>query len=521
MSFIVNWLSPRNKWKISGNRYVQLCALLNTILFNGVLFSFISHQLTLFSISGLTIALSVFLIVFVFNLVFMSLILLVIPKLFKVILILTTFINSIAIYYMNTYQVILDKTMIGNILNTRSTEIFELISPSLFLYVIVIGVIPSWLIVKTGVNVLNRVKIAFQSSMITVLIIGFLLANAANWLWIDKYAKILGGKMLPWSYIINTVRYQSMKMKQETDYQLLPLGKFINDDKVVVVLVIGETARAQNFHFYGYPRNTNPLLETLKPLVFNNTTACTTYTTGSLACMLSYDSNKTSSEPLPSYLTRMGVDVIWRANNWGEPAIKVTDYQKVDELKENCFDEGCLFDEVLLTGLNQRIISSNKQKIFTVLHTKGSHGPSYYTRYPKRFEHFTPVCKHEELSKCTQQELVNAYDNTILYTDYFLYKAIKQLETLEDVPVMLIYISDHGESLGENGAYLHGTPYMFAPDFQKKIPFLIWTSSNFNYQSKHSNKNNSAFSHANIFHTIIGALGIKTQVYDKDLDVLN
>ncbi len=355
-----------------------------------------------------------------------------------------------------------------------------------------------------------------------VLGIYFLYINSSSWLWIDKHSKLLGGKILPWSYIINTARYYSINLKSSDNQVLLPEGKFLNEKKTVIVLIIGETARAHNFHLYGYPRNTNPLLETAGVLTFKNTSSCTTYTTGSLACMLSYNSREKNAEPLPSYLTRLGVDVVWRTNNWGEPPINVTDYQEASELRKNCIGEGCNFDEVLLSGLSQRIQSSNKPKILIVLHTKGSHGPSYYSRYPPQFEKFTPVCRYEEISKCTQQELINAYDNTILYTDYFLYKTIKILKKLKGIPVMLIYISDHGESLGEQGLYLHGTPYMFAPDFQKQIPFLIWMSNDFTKLKGIKNiPQDNQYSHSNIFHTIIGAFDIKTKIYNRNLDVLH
>ena len=522
MTIITDIFSIRHQWKMLANRFVLLAALINTFLFNGALYSFIASNLDLTTLSGLSIAVSVFVLVFIVNLIFISLIVIIIPILVKPFLILTAMINSFALYYMVTYQIILDKTMMGNIFNTRSSEAFELITPTLLLYLILIGIIPSWLIIKTRIKSINRGKIVTQLLIFMALGIYFLYINSSSWLWIDKHSKLLGGKILPWSYIFNTARYYSINLKSSDNQVLLPEGKFLNEKKTVVVLIIGETARAHNFHLYGYPRNTNPLLETAGVLTFKNTSSCTTYTTGSLACMLSYNSREKNAEPLPSYLTRLGVDVVWRTNNWGEPPINVTDYQKGSELRKDCIGEGCHFDDVLLSGLSQRIQSSNKPKILIVLHTKGSHGPSYYSRYPPQFEKFTPVCRYEEISKCTQQALINAYDNTILYTDYFLYKTIKILEKLKGIPVMLIYISDHGESLGEQGLYLHGTPYMFAPDFQKKIPFLIWMSNDFTkLKGIKDIHQDDQYSHSNIFHTIIGAFDIETKIYDRNLDVLH
>jgi lipid A ethanolaminephosphotransferase len=219
----------------------------------------------------------------------------------------------------------------------------------------------------------------------------------------------------------------------------------------------------------------------------------------------------------------MGAKVVWRSNNWGEPAVHVSKYQTGGDLRGQCKGEDCDFDSVLLTGMNDEIRQSQKEKVLIVLHTKGSHGPSYYSRYPKSFEKFTPVCRHEELSKCTQQELINAYDNSILYTDYFLHQTIEQLKQL-NMPVMLIYASDHGESLGEEGLYLHGTPFMFAPEYQKEIPFIIWRSKELQQLQGKDNQavqQKGEFSHANIFHTILGVLGVKSPVYHKQLDILN
>ncbi len=517
-------LSLEGSWNIPASRFVLLLSLINTALFNGALYSFLASSLDLYSMSGISIAASIIVIIFMINLLFISTLSTIAPITVKPLFILTALINSVALYYLVSYQVILDKTMLGNIFNTRSSESLELLTPTLFIYIFLLAVIPGVLIFKIRPKPLNRMRIILNFFLIFSISAVFLYANASSWLWIDKHAKLLGGKILPWSYIFNTVRYYSTLSKSRKAPILLPAGAFSDNKKIAVVLVIGETARADNFSLYGYTRKTNPLLQSEDLLVFNKTTACTTYTTASVACMLSHDINEKGYEPLPSYLTRLGADVIWRTNNWGEPPIQVSRYQKASAFQKQCHGKGCMFDEVLLTGIEHAIASSNKQKVLLVLHTKGSHGPSYYSRYPSRFEKFKPVCRYEELSKCTQQELINAYDNTLLYTDYFLHKAIQALKKLEDIPVMLIYASDHGESLGEKGLYLHGTPFMFAPNYQKEIPFIIWRSKALIQVQGTDNKDinqSGVFSHANIFHTIIGALGLKTTIYKRELDVLD
>ena len=523
MKFICNRLPSDNSYGISISRFALLLSLLNTVLFNGALYSYLSSYLDVYSASGFFISASVVVIVFVFNLFFISLMLLVSVSIVKILFVITALINSIALYYMTAYQVVLDITMMGNVFNTRSSELFELVTPSLFIYIFVLGIIPSLFLVKVKINKNNKLKMIVNLFVLFSLGFSFLYINGSSWLWLDKHSKLLGGKILPWSYIVNTVRHYSSASKAKENEILLPEGTFINDDQVAVVLVIGEAARKANFSVYGYPRKTNPLLEEEDILVFDLTTSCATYTTVSIACMLSYDIDTNKYEALPSYLTRLGANVIWHTNNWGEPSIDVTEYQEASDLRKKCHGDECYLDHILLTGLQQKIELSNKQKTFVVLHTKGSHGPSYYSRYPLSFEKFIPVCRYEEVSKCTQQELINAYDNTILYTDYFLSEIIKKLKRIKNIPVMLVYISDHGESLGEKGLYLHGIPYAFAPKFQKEIPFIIWRSKKLIALQgvKNSEINQQGnFSQENIFHTIINVFGLQTEVYESHLDVL-
>jgi lipid A ethanolaminephosphotransferase len=227
---------------------------------------------------------------------------------------------------------------------------------------------------------------------------------------------------------------------------------------------------------------------------------------------------------LPSYLQRFGVDVIWRTRNWGEPPIVVQTYEKASDLSANCSGAPCDYDEVLLSGLEQRIRTSSSKRVFVVLHQSGSHGPAYYTKYPSEFEYFKPVCKSVELSKCTQQELVNAYDNTIRYEDDFLFRAIGVLEKFQDTSTLLIYVSDHGESLGEYGMYLHGIPYSIAPDVQKEVPFIVWMSDPFIRQKAvqvSRLESQSAHSQHDVFHTVMGAFSMRSAAYDGEYDIFS
>ena len=504
---------------------ILVYSFLSAALINVPLYEYATNNVDINSLDGLTTILSIFLVVFTVTFIIFALILAASTRLGKFLIILITLCNAIALYFMLSYQVILDKDMMGNVFNTNTQESMSNLSFSLFIYVLFLGVLPCLLLFKLTIRKTKKLKLFAISLALFVTTLLWLFYFSSSWLWFDQHGKQLGGKVLPWSYIINASRYQSMQRAKNTKQTLLPQGAFNNSEKQLIVLVIGETARAHNFIQYGYDRDTTPYLikEGAIPLI--NTTACATYTTASLRCILSHlDTSSefaTNYEPLPSYLKRHGVDVIWRTNNWGEPKVDVNSYQRSTDLRASCTGLNCEFDGVLLTGLEERITQSNANKIFVVLHLKGSHGPEYFDQYPKEYEHFKPVCESVELKNCTEQELINAYDNSILYTDFLLSQTIDLIKQT-DIPSTMLYISDHGESLGENGLYLHGTPYSIAPKFQTEIPFFVWISKSFLKQKNMTNfrqYQKNQHSQLNIFHSVVGAFGLESPVYQETLDI--
>jgi len=213
-------------------------------------------------------------------------------------------------------------------------------------------------------------------------------------------------------------------------------------------------------------------------------------------------------------LFRNDVEVIWRTTNWGEPNVLVENYQNKEFLKKQCEGEGCEYDEVLLHKLNDEILESKKEKILIVLHTSTSHGPTYYKKYPEKFNKFKPVCKSVELGKCSQEELINAYDNTILYTDYILSNLIDNLNQLKDFNSTMLYVSDHGESLGEKNLYMHGIPASIAPKEQLEIPFIVWRS-----ESSKEMKKNEFLSQHNVFHSVLDFLDVDSPVYNPEMSI--
>lgn len=253
----------------------------------------------------------------------------------------------------------------------------------------------------------------------------------------------------------------------------------------MLVLIVGETARAQNFSLYGYEKNTNPLLSENKEIItFKDVSSCGTATAISLPCMFSHldkkqfnltDANFTQN--LLDIAKLAGYDVIWKDNDDGCKKV-CNRVHKIDAKIGNkqpfCFGNYC-HDDILLDGLNEELNNINKDTLI-VLHTMGSHGPTYYKRYPEQFKKFTPTCDTANLQDCTQEQIINTYNNTIVYTDYIISSVIDILKNQKQLETAMLYVSDHGESLGENNIYLHGLPYAIAPKEQKQVPMILWLS---------------------------------------------
>ncbi len=509
------------KRSLSTPRFILYFTLLNMVLYHYPLYSYALSNLTL-SLSGLLTLLTLLIGLFIGISLLLFLVALISSLALKAFSIFIVIGNAIAVYFIISYDVILDRTMMGNVFNTNIAEATSYYHPKVFLYLFVLGILPAFIIAQIKIEKVKRLRLLVQGVVTLLIAFVVLYLNAGSWLWLDKHAKKIGGMILPSAYIGNALRYQARLWEHSKKQILLPSATLENNKSQIVVLVIGESARAANFSLLGYDRPTNPQLSQLGVTAVE-ATAATTYTTASIHSMLSATGSTSDDyEPLPSYLQRHGIDVIWRSNNWGEPKINVATYERDSDLRKSCQGASCAFDDVLLTKLSHRIKTSKKEKIFIVLHTYGSHGPTYYKKYPKTFEQFKPVCQTVDLKTCTQQELINAYDNTVLYTDHFLGRVIKLLQEHADRPSLFIYASDHGESLGEYGLYLHGTPFVIAPDMQKKVPFIFWASPAY-LQDKGLSSLQTAvgkpYTHHHIFHTVMGAFGLHSAVYDPKLDI--
>lgn len=319
---------------------------------------------------------------------------------------------------------------------------------------------------------------------------------------------------MPWSYSVNSALLKIHQYRRNKKEILLPKAIIRDQQKAVVILVIGESARSQNFSLYGYRKNTNPLLSKTKNLFPFKANSCATYTSAGVKCILQHADTDELYEILPNYLYRNGVEVVWRTTNWGEPPIHIEKYQTKEALRRNCQTQDRAYDEVLLRELKEQILTSTKNKVLLILHSSTSHGPTYSKKYPKQFERFKPVCQSVELGNCSREALLNAYDNTILYTDYLLFRIIEQLQELKDYKRAMIFVSDHGESLGEKNLYMHGMPIDFAPKEQYEIPFIVWVAD-----GSGQVKSNKLLTQHHLFHSVLHFLNVDSPVYQEEMNI--
>lgn len=439
--------------------------------------------------------------------------------------------NACALYFMWSYGVVLDITMMRNVFETNQNQATELFHPLVLWYVFCFAVIPLIFVWNTRVRRPRWYVGLLSPFLVLGLLAGILFATSTTWLWYDKHSTSMGARILPWSYAVNSARHFNKQAMQNRNQVLLPALQIPEPTgtKQVVVLVIGEAVRAQNLTYYGYDKDTTPFTATKDIAVFPPGKSCATFTIGSTACILTHQgsaaSSRTTFEPITNYLTRHGIDTIWRSNAGGTPPIKANVYERAREIAARCEGENCpapRLDGALFSNIDTLIQERDAEHIFITLHLSGSHGPSYHRKYPADFEHFTPVCRTVQLADCNREELFNAYDNTLRYTDYLLAQLIDQLGSLDDVASTVIYTADHGQSLGEGGLYLHGAPTPFAPDVQRVVPFLVWMSERFKEMRGLDNGQiipDVTHPHDFPFHSILGAFGMTSEIYKPQFDV--
>jgi len=527
------------KFKISQTKLTLLLAVFFTVFYN---FSFFKkttdvypiHQGNFFYLASLSVALMA-----ATNL-FLSLIR--IRKIYKGLFLGILFLSAMAAYVMDSFGVVVDELMFLNIIHTDAKESLDLFTFKLCFYMLFLFFIPGFLLCKVKIEELSLKTEIFSriKSIIISIIIVFIMIISCGKFYASFFReqKPLRYYTNPTYWIYSMGKFGSSAFKNP-NRALRELGRnskvpTSDTDRDLVILVVGETARKDRFSLNGYSKKTNPFTEKENVVSFTNVTSCGTSTAISVPCMFSHfgrnnfsvdDAN--STENLLDVLSHTkDINVLWRDNNSDSKGVAIR--AKFEDYKSSATNTICdaeCRDIGMLVGLQEYINNVKEKDIVIVLHQMGNHGPAYYKRYPPEFEVFKPVCRTSEFSKCTNEEIGNAYDNAIRYTDFFLSKVIALLRhNSVNFNTGMLYISDHGESLGENGIYLHGLPYMMAPKEQKEVALLMWFGGMMEKETNYvllKKALNNPYSHDNIFHTILGMLDIESSAYDPKLDILH
>jgi lipid A ethanolaminephosphotransferase len=468
----------------------------------------------------------------------------------KPLLALLTVVGVLAMHYSQAYGVVIDPSMVRNALHSDVAETRELLSWRLAGDLLLYAALPIVLLLPARVA-LRPWRQRWRERALLLAIAAAVLLLALLWQFQPLAAMVRNHRDMRylvtplnsfWSagVVLAADARGAARPRQAIGLDAAPgAGWAARTRPRLVVMVVGETARAANWGLSGYSRQTTPQLAALPQLVnFAEVDACGTSTEVSLPCMFApqgrrrYDESRIrGSESLLHVAAHAGVSVLWRDNQSGCKGVcsgLPHDSLNPGNAPGLCQGERC-WDEGLLRGLDERLQAlqgaSPASTQMLVLHMLGNHGPSYWRRYPVAFERFTPACREDDLGRCTQQQIVNAYDNALLYTDHVLATLIGRLAAhTGSVDSAMLFVSDHGESLGEKGLYLHGMPYAIAPREQTRVPMVYWQSEGFG-QSAHLDiaclreRARAPVQHDHLFHTLLALLDVQTTLYDSELDL--
>ena len=434
-----------------------------------------------------------------------------------------------------------DRTMVANMLQTNTVEALELLHWRLALWVLLVGAVPALLVLRVPVRPLPLIRTVGRSiAILAVLVVGTIAVVYAQY---PRYASaarnrdisfdtvapmnLVGAFMRQGASLYATQKVRSPRGTDARAEYAIPRPRLL-------LLVLGETARASNQGLNGYLRDTTPRMRAAHGFYFPDTESCGTATAISVPCIFSGLSRQEFSllraqgdETLIDVVSRSGARIVWIDNDSGcKDVCARAELRDVTGSADPrwCPEPGDCHDEILLEGMESQIRHERRDTL-VVLHLKGSHGPAYYKRYPSRFERYSPVCASSDLSACDPQALRNAYDNTILYTDHVVGEAIRIADKVTDqFASAVIYVSDHGESLGESGLYLHGMPYPIAPAEQTHVPLYVWVSRRFVELERWDTgcmlrQTRVPRSHDNVYATVLGFLDIESVEYKRALDL--
>ena len=463
-------------------------------------------------------------------------------------------ISASAQYFMVSYGTIMDQGMIHNILQTDMRESSDLFNPKLLAELLLIAILPAIWLWKTPIRGTGR---AWRNMLRTLLLLAGAVALVAasvgvsykelapvvrNNLWLRFMINPVNPVLSAAGVLLDPVLNQPRPFVSITGGAALGSTYATAQKPPLLVLVVGETARAKNFSLNGYERDTNPELAKQQVLSWRNAHSCGTSTRESVPCMFSnlgregFYGSKVEHDNLLDVLQAAGLAVLWVDNQAGckgvckrVPFADTADSVNSPAGKALCAADGECLDGMLLSGLEERIAKLDPARrakgVVLVMHQMGSHGPAYYKRSTPDLKAFKPECETNALSSCAQQDVVNVYDNSIRYTDHFLSQTINWLKSQQSqYETGMFYMSDHGESLGEMGIYLHGMPYAMAPEDQKHVPMIVWLGTlgaRTRLDQSCLNKTlDQPVSHDNLYHTVLGLVDVTSPTYQAPMDAL-
>lgn len=474
------------------------------------------------------------------------------PRVFKPVAVALLLTAAGSTHFMLAFSVVIDPSMLLNVMHTDTREVADLLSPQLALTFLGVGVLPAWWLWQQPVRParwpqrLRRHAALWAGALVVCgLVLMLMFQDFASLMRNHKQVRYLVNPLNS-VYALGRTATNAMPRSQQPLHPVgtdARLGNTYSGQKQPpwLVLVVGETARAANFGLGGYPRDTTPQLHALQAegnlSYFSNVRSCGTNTQASVPCMFSHqgkaahESSDDRYENLLDVLQRAGLGVVWVDNQSGCKGVcDRVPHTNTRELKdpEWCATGEC-FDEVMLGEMQRQLAAlppARQQKgVVVVLHQMGSHGPAYHRRTPPALKAFTPECPSNALQDCTREALVNTYDNSIRYTDHLLARTITWLKS-QTASTALLYVSDHGESLGENNLYLHGLPYALAPVEQKHVPMLTWLSPAMQQRTGVqtpclNGQAQQPLTHDNLFHSVLGLMDVQTVAYQPTLDLFH
>ena len=527
--------------KIAFNHFLFLSAFFWTACFNAPIVSSIIKSASADKnnlLPTLILALAVSVSVFFLSMSIIALLGLLPRLIFKGLMILLTLLGATSLVVWLYYGIAMTPDMVRNFLATDFHEASGYWSWSLALNFILIT-LPGLLLInrlrssRRPESKLKRLGICVVTLLCGVFVLFIQLQPFSALMRGDKSLRYLFAPVnIVYSTSSTLLRDQNPEKAQKVIVDASPKAIFTSDKPTLFVVLIGETARSANWQLANYEKATNPELSKLNIVNIPKVQACGTSTDVSLPCMLSrvgrrdYDRKRIlSEESLPSLLKRAGFSVTWVDNQSGCKGtcdgVRVT---KPTPDPLYCHAGACM-DGVFNRSIDEAFDALNTQSHAVLfLHMMGSHGPAYYKRSTESEKVFGKECTDPTFKSCSKESIRAAYDSSIRYTDRVVAELIRKLQNRTDINTALIYLSDHGESLGENGLYLHGAPYYIAPDEQKIVPMVMWFSEpfkkNYTIDTRVIEENShKPVAHDHLYHTILGLLNVRSSTYDSQWDL--